>query len=115
MEQLNRVILRGFVGNVSIFNGAGKVMERLSVGTGNAYKASDGTPVIDTEWHRIICWEGKYIKDLDKLQKGSRVQIEGRIHYGRFTGEDMVERYYTEIQASKLEILPDEGAFQYEM
>lgn len=107
--------MRGFVGNVSIFNGAGKNMAKLSVGTSNAYKSSDGVPVIDTEWHRVICWEGKFIKDLDKLQKGARVQIEGRIHYGRFTGEDMVEHFYTEIQASRLEILSDDGVFQSEM
>lgn len=115
MEQLNKVCLRGFLGSVSIYNGAGRTMARMSVGTSHAYKAADGTPVIDTEWHRVICWEGKYISGLQELQKGSRVQIEGRIHYGKFTGEDMVEHFYTEILASKLEVLPEDGAFQYEM
>ena len=115
MEQLNKVILRGYVGSVSLYNGVDRTMARVSVGTGNAYKSSDGTPVIETEWHKVICWEGKNIKDLHKLQKGTRVQIEGRIHYGKFTGEDMIDHYYTEILASRLEFLPEDGAFQYEM
>ncbi len=115
MEQLNKVTLRGFVGSVSIYNGAGRTMARLSVGTTHAYKSGDGSPVIDTEWHRVICWEGKNIKDLQMLQKGARVQIDGRIHYGKFTGEDMAEHYYTEIQALKLEVLPEDETFQYEM
>ena len=115
MEQLNKVILQGFVGSVSVYNGAGRIMARLSVGTSNAYKSSDGTPVINTEWHRVICWEGRNISGLQDIQKGSRVKLEGRIHYGKFTGEDMEEHYYTEILASKLEILPEEGTFQYEM
>lgn len=115
MEQLNKVILRGYVGSISIYNGAGRMMARLSVGTSNAYKSSEGIPVIDTEWHKVICWEGRNVKDLQNIQKGSRVQIEGRIHYGKFTGEDMLDHYVTEIQASKLEVLPDEGSFQCEM
>lgn len=115
MEQLNKVILRGFVGNVSLYNGAERLMARLSVGTGNAYKSSNGTPVIETQWHRVICWEGKYVKGLEQIQKGSRVQIEGRIRYNKYTGDDMVEHTYAEIQANKLEILPEEGTFQYEM
>lgn len=115
MEQLNKVTLKGFLGSVSVYNGAGKTMARMSVGTTHAYKAADGTAVIDTEWHRVICWEGRNIAGLQNLQKGARVLVEGRIHYGKFTGEDMVEHYYTEILASKLEVLPEDGAFQYEM
>ena len=91
------------------------MMSRFSLGTSHAYRASDGSPVIDTQWHTVVCWEGRSVKGLDCLEKGMRVQVEGRLKYNRYTAEDMTEKTVTEIIAAKMEILPDEGGFQYEM
>ncbi len=115
MEQLNKIELRGVVGSVRIQSYEVNKMARISLATNFAYKDRDGTAVIDTSWHHIVAWEGRNIQHLDKIGKGTRLHVIGRVRYQNFTGVDGVDRVATDILANRLTILNDEEPMQYEM
>ena len=103
MEQLNRIELRGIVGSVYIKDFGNAKVANFSVATNYCYKSSDGTPVIETTWHRIVAWEGEGIQDLHLLEKGCNVHVIGRIRSQRYIAADGSERTVFEIIASKVE------------
>ncbi|HEY9144548.1 MAG TPA: single-stranded DNA-binding protein, partial [Arenimonas sp.] len=43
------------------------------------------------------------------LKKGRQVYIEGEIRYDKFTGQDGVEKYFTDIVASEMQMLGGGG------
>jgi single-strand DNA-binding protein len=115
MEQLNKIELRGVVGNVRVMTFDENKMAQISLATNYAYKDRDGTAVIDTSWHHIVAWEGRNVQQLEKIGKGSRLYVQGRVRYRNYTGVDGVDRVATEILASRLNILSDDDSMQYEM
>ena len=115
MEQLNKVELRGVVGSVRIQTYDENKMARISLATNFAYKDRDGTAVIDTSWHHIVAWEGRNIQHLEKIGKGTRLHVLGRVRYQNYTGVDGVDRVATDILACRVTVLDDEEPMQYEM
>lgn len=105
MEQLNKVELVGIVGNVRIQTYDKTRMARMSVATNICYKSRDGQAVISTDWHNVIAWEGRNISCLDRIEKGSKVRVLGRIRYQNYVGVDGVERTSVEILANSVEVL----------
>ena len=115
MEQLNKVELRGVVGSVRLQTYDENRMAKIRLETNYAYKDRDGTAVIDTSWHYITAWEGRNIQHLEKIGKGTRLQVTGRLRYQNYTGVDGVDRVATDILASRLSILEGDDQMQYEM
>lgn len=105
MEQLNRIELRGIVGSVYVKDFGNAKVANFSVATNYCFKSKDGTPVIETTWHRVVAWEGENIQDLDKLMKGSSVHVLGRLRNQRYTAADGSEKSVVEIIANKVEQL----------
>lgn len=58
-----------------------------------------------TEWHNIVVWERLADYAAQKLKKGSKVYIEGKISNRSYEGKDGVTRYISEIIASTIIIL----------
>ena len=115
MEQLNKVELRGIVGNVRIQNFDKSRMARIGLATNYAYKDREGTAVIDTSWHNIAAWEGRNVQGLERIAKGTKLRVWGRIRYQNYTGLEGVDRVSTEIVANRLEIIDDPEPMSYEM
>ncbi len=115
MEQLNRIELRGTVGSIRLQTFSDNMVARLTLATNFAYKDKDGSATIDTSWHSIIAREGRNIRDLDKISKGTRLYVQGRLRYQKYVGNDGVERTSADIVASRLVILDGEESLQYEM
>ncbi len=115
MEQLNRIELRGAVGSVRLQTFSETKVARITVATNYAYKDKNGSAVIETSWHNVIAREGKNLRDLDKLRKGSKVYVQGRLRYQKYTGADGVERLAADIVANRLVILDEESPIRYEM
>ena len=107
MEQLNKVMLRGIIGSIRIQNVGNSKVARFTVATNLAYRGQDGCCVIETAWHNVVAWEGENIHDLDKLEKGSKVEITGRLKNQRYTTADGEERYSVEILAQKLAVITE--------
>lgn len=115
IEQLNRVMLRGIVGSIRISEVGDTRILRITVATNRAYKAKDGTAVIETTWHMVTAFPGPDIADFDTLSKADKVEVTGRICNQRVCGEDGTERTISEIRASMLRKLDTEEPLQYEM
>ena len=94
MEQLNRIELRGNVGNVRISEVGGSRVARFSLATNFMYKGREGD----------AAWSGKGMPDFSSISKGASVYVTGRLRTSRFTGNDGIERTVYEVIASKVEV-----------
>jgi len=113
MEQLNRIEIRGNVGNVNILKvGEGRVAH-FSVATNYAYKGRNSEPVIETTWHNVTAWEGKNIPDLDIIAKGGSVYVSGRIRAQKYAASDGTEKTSMEIIANSVEVVDGNIPAQY--
>jgi single-strand DNA-binding protein len=98
---LNRVQLIGNLGRdpeVRTTQG-GKRLVTLSIATAESWRdAQSGDRVERTEWHRIVIWnEGLGTLAEKYLAKGSKIFLEGKLVTNKFTDNDGVERYSTEV------------------
>lgn len=115
MEQLNRIEIRGVIGSLKLQTFSETVMARITVATNYAYKDKTGKAVIETSWHSIVAREGKYVKDLEKLKKGDKVYVQGRLRYQKISGDDGSERMFADIVANRLVVIDDPEPMSYEM
>ena len=108
---INKVILVGNLGNdpEMKYTQGGMAVCSLSLATTSVRKDKDGNQVEKTEWHRVKLFgklgeiAGEYLK------KGRQVYIEGSIRYDKFTGQDGVEKYFTDIVADEMQMLGGGG------
>lgn len=108
---INKVILVGNLGNDPDmkYTQGGMAICTLSLATTSVRKDKDGQTIEKTEWHRIKLFgklgeiAGEYLK------KGRQVYIEGSIRYDKFTGQDGVEKYFTDIVADEMQMLGGGG------
>ena len=116
LTQLNRVELRGIVGAVRLTRISDTLCAKLSVVTNYAYKSKDLGCVIETVWHTANLFPGKGIseKDLERVQKGDKVHIVGRLRMQRYTGVDGTERTVYEVAASEFEIYGEDSCLKLE-
>jgi len=83
----------------------GTTITSLSVATSRRWKNSANEPQEETEWHRVTCFNGLGDNVAKYVAKGSKVSVQGRIHYTRWTDNDGVERYGCEIYADEVNFL----------
>lgn len=115
MEQLNRIELRGSVGAVRIQTFEQARVARFSLATNVAYKDRDGGAVIETTWHNVSAWEGRGIKDVGQIEKGSKLYVQGRLRNQRYTGADGIERVSAEVLANHIVLIDERETLQCEM
>ncbi|RYD15166.1 MAG: single-stranded DNA-binding protein [Lysobacteraceae bacterium] len=109
---INKVILVGNLGNdpEMKYTAGGMAICTLSLATTSVRKDKDGQQIEKTEWHRVKLFgklgeiAGEYLK------KGRQVYIEGSIRYDKFTGQDGVEKYFTDIVADEMQMLGGGGS-----
>ena len=108
---VNKVILVGNLGNdpETKYTQGGMAVTKISLATTSVRKDKEGNTQERTEWHRVTFFgklgeiAGEY------LRKGSQVYVEGSIRYDKFTGQDGVEKYYTDIIADEMQMLGSRG------
>ncbi len=104
---VNKVILVGNLGNDPDvkYTQSGMAVTRISLATTSVRKDKDGNQQERTEWHRVVFFgklgeiAGEY------LRKGSQVYVEGSLKYDKFTGQDGVDKYTTDIVANEMQML----------
>ena len=111
---MNKVQLIGNLGKdpEKIPTKTGTTMVKLYLATTDrGYTKKDGTKVDDrTDWHNITVF-GKLAEICDKyLHKGSKIYIEGSLHYQQVKQEDGSVKTYTSIDADNLEMLDSKQA-----
>lgn len=98
---VNKVILIGSLGRdpeVRSMGNGGQVVN-LSIATSEAWKdKNSGERKEKTEWHRVVIFNeqlGKVAQNY--LKKGSTVYLEGQLQTRKWTDNNGVEKYSTEI------------------
>jgi len=98
---VNKVILVGNLGRdpeVRTTQDGAKIVN-LSVATSERWKdRNTGEPREKTEWHRVVIFDENLGRIAEQyLRKGSNVYIEGQLQTSRWTDQQGVERYTTEV------------------
>ncbi|MBV7475355.1 single-stranded DNA-binding protein [Pseudoxanthomonas sp. PXM05] len=104
---INKVILVGNLGNdpETKYTQGGVAITRISLATTSVRKDRDGNQQERTEWHRVVFF-GKLAEIAGEyLKKGSQVYVEGSIKYDKYTSQDGVEKYSTDIIADEMQML----------
>ena len=104
---VNKVILIGHAGRdpENQSTAGGKSVCKLSIATGEAYLAKDGSRKERTEWHNVIAF-GRLAEILHEYgRKGSLLYIEGSLRTEKWQGKDGTTRYATKIVASTVRFL----------
>ncbi len=99
----NYIQLIGHCGGDTKYNefANGQTRARVSLATSYNSKDADGNWVQHTTWHRVVGWGPKASTMRDKLGKGSRVMIEGRLEYGSYEKEGVTVKT-TDIVAERV-------------
>ena len=111
MASVNKVILIGNLGRdpETRYMPDGGAITNISIATTDTWKDKAGEKQEKTEWHRVAFF-GKLAEIAGEyLKKGSQVYIEGSIRYDKFTGQDGVEKYFTDIVADEMNMLGGAG------
>lgn len=106
MKDVNRVVLIGRLGadpEIRYTNG-GKPVANLRIATSMEVRTPDGTKE-HTEWHRCVAFGGwaEYVQE--HLNKGSKVYLEGRNQTRKWTDNQGVDRYITEVVVNAIEAM----------
>lgn len=98
---LNKVVLIGNLGRDPEIRstGDGREIANFSVATSETWKdRSTGEKKERTEWHRVVVFsEGLVGVVKNYVKKGSKLYLEGQLQTRKWTDNDGVEKYTTEV------------------
>ncbi len=77
----------------------------INVATSETYKNKAGDKITDTQWHRVVAWNGtgNYIKKY--LSKGDELMVQGKLNYRSYDDKNGITHYVTEIIADQVMIM----------
>ena len=101
MSSVNKVILIGNLGRDPEVRSmsSGDPVVNLSLATSERWKdKSSGEQREKTEWHRVVILDERLCDVAQKyLRKGSKIYIEGQLQTRKWTDQQGVEKYSTEV------------------
>lgn len=101
MSSVNKVILIGNLGRDPEVRSmsSGDPVVNLSLATSERWKdKSSGEQREKTEWHRVVIFDERLCDVAQKyLRKGSKIYIEGQLQTRKWTDQQGVEKYSTEV------------------
>jgi len=102
---INKVILVGNLGRDPEIRSMpnGDRIANLSIATSETWRdKSSGERKEKTEWHRVVIFNDNIVKVVENyVKKGSTVYIEGALQTRKWTDQQGVEKYSTEIVVSR--------------
>ena len=108
MASVNKVILVGNCGRDPEirYTTAGQPVASVSIATSSRRKdRNTGEMIEDTQWHRVTFYDRLAEIAGEYLKKGRPVYVDGRLKYGKDTGQDGIERNTVDIIATELQLL----------
>jgi len=110
---INKVILVGNLGKdpETRFFPDGGAVTNITIATSESWKDKNtGEQQERTEWHRVA-FRGRLAEIAGEyLKKGSKVYIEGKLQTRKWTDQQGVEKYTTEVQANEMQMLDSRNA-----
>lgn len=97
---INKVILVGNLGNDPEVRYApnGNAITNITLATSESYKDKNTGQMVDkTEWHRVVFFQKLAEIAGEYLRKGSQIYIEGKLETKKYTDNNGVEKYSTNI------------------
>ncbi|MCF8237961.1 MAG: single-stranded DNA-binding protein [Saprospiraceae bacterium] len=83
----------------------GVVVAKFPVATNESYKDKSGEWQTQTEWHDVVVWRQLAERAERDLKKGKLVYIEGKLTHRKYTDQNNIDRYVTEVVGNMLRIL----------
>ncbi len=108
MASVNKVILVGNLGRDPEVRSTpdGFNVANVSIATTFSWRDKNtGERRDETEWHRVVFYNRQAEVVGQYLKKGSQIYVEGRLRTRKYTGQDGIERYTTEIVADTMQML----------
>jgi len=104
MKIKNHVQLVGRLGanpEVKVLENGNK-LARFNIAVTQTYKTKSGEKVTNVQWHSIIAW-GNLAGIAEKiLQKGTQVNVDGKLFNRSYTNKEGLKRSSTEIVVNEL-------------
>ena len=103
----NSVLLMGNLGSDPVYaelSNGGK-LARLSLATNEYYRDKQGELVKKTEWHRCVAWGKLAEKINERLRKGNRVVVRGKLTYHSFEDKEGKQRTMSQIEMQEYSVL----------
>lgn len=105
---VNKVVLLGRLGQDPEvrYMPSGVAVLNISLATVDGYKdAQTGQFIDNTEWHRVVIF-GKQAETVQQyVRKGGQLFVEGRLRTNKWTDQNGVDRYTTEIVANQVQMI----------
>ena len=109
---INKVILVGNLGAdpETRYSSSGSAITSIRIATSESWRdKQSGEQQERTEWHRVKFF-GKLAEIAGEyLRKGSQVYVEGSLRTDKYTGQDGIERYSTDIIANEMQMMGGRG------
>jgi single-strand DNA-binding protein len=108
MASVNKVILVGNLGRdpeVRTFPNGDRVAN-VTIATTDRWKDKQSNEMREaTEWHRVV-FNGRLAEIVEQyLRKGSQIYVEGSLRTRKWTDQQGVEKFTTEIRADQMQML----------
>lgn len=107
-QSVNKITLLGNLGaDPEVrYMPSGDAVANLSVATSTSWKdQQSGEWKEHTEWHRVVLKKHLAERARDQLKKGSKVYLEGSNRTRKYTGQDGIDRFVTEVHCREMQIL----------
>lgn len=108
-QGLNKVMIIGWVdGDFEMRSTpSGRPVTSFSVATSRTWTSSEGDPHEETEWFNVVAWGSLANLCSEKLMRGQRVYIEGRLQTRGWEDSNGRKHYRTEVVAHEMIPLSD--------
>ena len=116
---LNKCMIIGNLGRdpEMRYTPSGQAVTQFTVATNRNFRDAQGEWQSETEWFRVVVWGQQAERTAERLRKGHKVYVEGRIQTRQWEDQTGNKRYTTELVANQVSSLErrdrDEGDAQF--
>ncbi|MBX3029097.1 MAG: single-stranded DNA-binding protein [Chloroflexi bacterium] len=101
---LNKCMIIGNLGRdpEMRYTPSGQAVTQFTVATNRNYRDQQGEWQSETEWFRVVVWGQQAERTAERLRKGNKVYVEGRIQTRQWEDQTGNKRYTTELIANQV-------------
>lgn len=101
---LNKCMIIGNLGRdpEMRYTPSGQAVTQFTVATNRNYRDQQGEWQSETEWFRVVVWGPQAERTAERLRKGHKVYVEGRIQTRQWEDQTGNKRYTTELIANQV-------------
>ena len=104
---LNKCMIIGNLGRdpEMRYTPSGQAVTQFTVATNRNFRDAQGEWQSETEWFRVVVWGQQAERTAERLRKGNKVYVEGRIQTRQWEDQTGNKRYTTELVANQVSSL----------